>query len=120
VKRQVERDNLLRERNIFGQFIVFFLTLGLYAIYWFYSTLDEMTRYQNVRTESVLWTVLTLIPIIHLFGWWKHASTFDKLTDGRYPSLLMWILGVFITPVYWIVVQIELNAMARVQNQQTS
>jgi ACR3 family arsenite efflux pump ArsB len=103
---------MIRRRNLLGQFIVYIVTFGLYMFYWYYSTLDEMAKFQGERTESFLWTVGMLIPIVNLFAMWKHASTVDKLTDGKYPAILLWLLWIFLPPALWILVQIELNSMA--------
>ena len=120
INHTAKEIEVIRQRNILGQFIVYILTLGLYGIYWYYSTLEEMTRYRGERAESLLWTIGTIIPIINLFAWWKHASTVDKLTTGKYPTFLMWLLGVFFTPAYWIVVQLELNNMAGTPPEETA
>ena len=103
---------MIRRRNLLGQLVLYIVTLGIYGIYWFYSTLDEMVTYRGERAESCLWTVGLLIPIVNFFSWWKYASTFDRLTDGKYPSILMWLPGLFVFPALWILVQLELNSIA--------
>lgn len=103
---------MIRKRNLLGQLVLYVITLGIYGIYWFYSTLDEMTAYRGERTESCLWTIALFIPIVNLFAWWKYASTVDKLTNGRYPAIVMWLLGLFVIPALWIVVQLELNSIS--------
>ena len=108
---------MVRRRNLLGQFVVYVVTLGIYGIYWFYSTLDEMVTNRGERAESCLWTIALFIPIVNLFAWWKYVSTFDKLTNGKYPSVVIWLLGVFVIPAVWILVQLELNSIA--DNQST-
>ena len=103
---------MIRRRSLLFQFIVYILTLGLYGLYWFYSTLDEMMKRRGENTGAVLWTIALFIPIVNFFAVWKHASTVDKLTEGKYPALLLWLVGVFFIPAYWIIVQIELNNIA--------
>ena len=94
------------------QFVVYILTFGLYAMYCYYSTLDEMTKFQGKRTEAILWTILMFIPLINLFAMWKHASVSAEFTEGTYPSIMLWVLWIFVSPVVWILMQIELNRVA--------
>ncbi len=103
---------MIIRRSLLFQFIVWIVTFGLYGIYWFYLTLDEMTKHRGERAESCLWTIGFLIPIVNFFSWWKYASTVDKLTNGKYPAILMWLLGIFVYPAVWILVQLELNSIA--------
>ena len=103
---------MIKRRNLLFQFIVYILTFGLYGIYWYYSTLDEMTKHVGERSEALLFTILPIIPIVNIFAWWKYASTVDKITDGKYPKILLLLLGIFLLPAAWILVQIELNSIA--------
>ena len=103
---------MIRRRNLLGQVVLYIITLGIYGIYWFYSTLDEMVTYRGERAESCLWTIGLLIPIVNLFSLWKYASTVDKVTNQKYPTILMWLLGIFVFPAVWVLVRLELNSMA--------
>ena len=94
------------------QFVMYILTFGLYSFYWFYSTLDEMTKFQGKRTEPLIWTILMFIPIANLFAMWKHAKVSSEFTEKEYPPILLWVLWVFVSPIVWILMQIELNRVA--------
>lgn len=106
---------MIKERSLLFQLIVYFLTFGLYSIYWYYSTLDEMSRYNGRRTEPLLWTILLIIPFINLFAMWRHADESSKIGGGTYPAILLWVLWIFVMPALWILVQIDLNRIARSQ-----
>lgn len=103
---------MIKRRNMLFQFVVYFLTFGLYSLYWYYSTLDEMSKFNGKRTEALLWTVLLIIPIANFFAMWKHSSASAKFTDGTYPAILLWVLWIFVSPIVWILMQIELNRAA--------
>ena len=103
---------MIKRRNMLFQFFVYILTLGLYGMYWYYSTLDEMTKFQGKRTEPLLWTILMFIPLINFFAMWKHASVSAEFTEGEYPAILLWVVWIFVSPVVWILMQIELNRVA--------
>ena len=59
-----------------------------------------------------MWTILMFVPFVNLFAMWKHASTASAVSGGTYPSILLWILWIFISPAMWILVQLELNKLA--------
>ncbi len=103
---------MVKRRSLIFQIIVFFLTFGLYSLYWYYSTLDEMTKLEGKRTEALLWTILIVIPIISFFAMWKHSVAADHAFEKTYPAVLLFVLWIFISPVVWILLQIELNRIA--------
>ena len=102
----------IKRRSLLFQFVVYVLTFSLYAIYWYYSTLDEMTKFQGKKSEALLWTILFVIPFINLIAMWKHASAAEEITGKTYPAVLLWVLWIFLSPALWILVQIELNRIA--------
>ena len=103
---------MFKRRNMLFQFVMYFLTFGLYSLYWYYSTLDEMTKLKGKRVEALLWTILMIIPIANFFAMWKHSAAADQAFDRTYPAILLWVLWIFVSPVVWILLQIELNRVA--------
>jgi hypothetical protein len=71
-----------------------------------------MTKFQGEKTEALLWTILMVVPFINLLAMWKYASTAADITGDTYPAVLLWVLWIFLSPVLWILVQIELNRIA--------
>ncbi len=104
----------IKYRNMFVQVILFIITLGIYGIYWFYATYNEMTR-ANGKTEAngCLWTILLLIPIANLFAVWKHSMEYAEVVDQKYPGIAIFILWLVFAPVVWFIVQTDLNRAAR-------
>ena len=103
---------MIKRRNMLFQFVMYIITFGLYGMYWYYSTLEEMTKFQGEKTESVIWTILMFIPLANLFAMWKHASVSAKFTEGTYHPVLLMMVWIFVSPVVWILMQIELNRVA--------
>lgn len=100
---------MYRERNLVMQFVLYIITLGIYGLFWFYSTADEMIRIKGIQGSAILWTILLFIPFINLFAIWKHAETFELATDGAQNKVLMWLVALVFFPAYWLIVQTELN-----------
>ena len=94
------------------QILLYVITLGLYAFYWYYVTSTEMVEHKNLDGSPSLWTVLLFIPLVNLYSYWKHSEAVDALTDGQYNKFLMFVLWIFIAPVVWVLTQLELNKRA--------
>jgi len=50
------------------QIVLMVITLGIYAIYWFYSTLRELHIANGKDDGALLWAVLALIPLLNLLA----------------------------------------------------
>lgn len=110
------RAGRIKYRNMLVQVLLVMITLGIYTIYWYYVTLDELHK-ANGKTEGAgMWTVLTLIPIASLFAQWHHASEYAEFVDGKYPGIAIFILWILFSPAVWFLVQMDLNRAARQQS----
>ena len=78
----------IKNRNVLAQLGLFVVTLGIYAVYWYYSTLKELHIANGKDEGAGLWTVLALIPIANLFSWWHYSSEADTFTSGKYSSVV--------------------------------
>ncbi len=103
---------MIKRRSLVFQFVVYVLTFGLYSLYWYYSTLEEMAKFNGEKINPILWTIMLVIPGLNFWAMWKHASAADKAFEKEYPAILLWLLWIFISPAVWILVQIELNRIA--------
>ena len=103
---------MIKHRNLFMQVLLFIVTIGIYGIYWFYSTAKEMADRQKIDGSPGLWTVLLFIPIANLFAYWKYCELVDSVTDSKYPKILMFILFIVFSPLVWLLTQLELNKLA--------
>ena len=105
----MEADHI-KNRNMIMQVVLFIVTIGIYGIYWFYSTLKELLIANGKEDAGeILWTILSLIPLINLFAYWHYSSEWATFTNDKYPSFLMFILWIFFSPAVWLLTQLELN-----------
>lgn len=111
-----KRTDHIKYRNMFIQVILYIITFGIYGIYWYYVTFNEL-RVANGKDEGpgCLWTILLLVPIANLFSFWFHSFEYAEFIDERYPGIAMFILWIVFTPVVWFLVQWDLNKAARSQ-----
>ena len=106
------RTDHIKYRNMGMQVVLFIITGGIYAIYWFYVTLNEL-HVANEKDEGPgLWTVLSVIPIANFFAWWHYSSEYEQFTNQKYPGIAIFILWLVLSPVVWFLVQSDLNKAA--------
>jgi hypothetical protein len=107
-----KRADHIKYRNMVMQVVLAIVTLGIYAIYWYYVSLDEMHKANGKADGAGMWTVLSLIPIANLFAYWHHSSDYSEFTNGKYPGIAIFILWIVFSPVVWFLVQSDLNRAA--------
>ena len=53
------RTDHIKYRNMLGQLGLYIVTLGIYGVYWYYSTLKELHIANGKNEGAGLWTVLS-------------------------------------------------------------
>ena len=105
---------MYKNRNLFVQFVLFVITLGIYGIYWFYSALDEMIKARDGNMSgnenACLWAALSIFPIIGYWAYWKHAAAVDGATNTELNKVAMFVLAIVFYPAYWLIIQSALNS----------
>ena len=96
------------------QVVLMIVTLSLYAIYWFYSTLKEMHIANGKDEGAVMWTIFIFLPILNWFAVWHYSSEYAEFTTEKYPALLLFIAWLVLLPIVWFLVQTDLNKAADV------
>ena len=95
------------------QFGLYIITLGLFGVFWFYSTMKELEIANGKEERALLWTFLLIVPIANLFSVWHYASEVGVFTRDKYPGILIFLLWLVFSPVVWLLVQMELNSAAK-------
>ena len=102
----------IKNRNMIMQVVLFIITLGLYAIYWFYSTLKELHIANGKDPGAAMWTIFLFIPILNWFSYWHYSSEFAAFGNDKFPALVMFLAWIVFAPIVWILVQMDLNRAA--------
>ncbi len=104
---------MVKRRNMLGQVGLMIITLGIYAIFWFYWTACELKGLANDETASPgLWTVLLFIPFGAFFSYYKYCSLYEEITPDKFNRWLLFILWLVFSPAVWFIVQSHLNSRA--------
>ena len=72
----------IKRRNMWMQVALWVLTVGLYGIYWWYSTLKEMHESNQNESNPLLWTVLLFVPYINLIADYHYADQYAQFRLG--------------------------------------
>ena len=103
---------MIKRRSLLLMMLWTVLTLGIYCVYWYYQTSEEIIRGSGDKGSPLLWTVLALIPPLHVLSFWFYSQGFGRLTHEKNPSWLIFLLLVFLPFIAWLPIQVELNALA--------
>jgi hypothetical protein len=105
----------VKYRNMLGQVGLFIITLGIYGIYWFYVTADEMKYLAKDDAASpALWTVLLFLPFINFYSIYKYSELFQKISGESLNRWILFLLWIVFSPAVWFIVQVELNKKATI------
>jgi fatty acid desaturase len=103
----------VKYRDMWVQVIIFIVTLGIYSIYWFYVTTEEMKQMADDRDVSpALLTVLLFIPFAGLYSFYKQGELFQKVGQEKLNRWIIFILWLVFSPAVWFIIQSDLNRHA--------
>jgi hypothetical protein len=104
----------IKYRNMLVQVLLMIVTLGFYAIYWFYQTAWELKALANdADAEPGLWTVLLFVPFANFYSYYKYGELYQKASAEDFNRWVLFLLWIVFSPVVWVIVQIDLNKRAK-------
>lgn len=103
---QVTDASAFSKKSHGKQVLFSILTLGLYTIYWTYSTAKQLDK----GTNQSLTPILAIIPVVNLISFWQISSAAEAVTDQG--KTVLFVLFLFFAPLSWYWVQAGLNDAA--------
>ena len=105
----------IKHRNMVLQVLLMIVTVGIYGIYWFYSSAEDLKAIARDESASpVLWLVLLFIPFGAFYSHYKYSELYEKVAADHLNKWILFILWLFFVPAVWFIVQMELNKHATV------
>jgi PKD repeat protein len=99
----------IKKRNIFLVYLFSIITFGIYAIYWFVVTRNEINKFgAQIPTPWLL-----IVPIANLYWLYKYAEGFSAKVKGDNNTILWALLFIFVGIITPGIVQSELNKHAQ-------
>jgi hypothetical protein len=109
----VTNEAQVKYRDMWVQVLIFIVTIGIYAIYWFYQTAMELKGLaRDHDAEPALWTVLLFIPFAAIYSHYKYSQLYEKVSTEKLNKWILFILWIVFSPAVWFIVQTELNKKA--------
>ncbi|MBW1762023.1 MAG: DUF4234 domain-containing protein [Deltaproteobacteria bacterium] len=108
----------VKERNMVVQVLLMIITFGLYLVYWFYVTCQELVGLSdNAGVSPGVLTILLFVPIANLYAWYKYAELYETVSSDHMNRWVLFLLVLVFMPAVWFIVQTELNKRARGNEQ---
>jgi hypothetical protein len=101
--------NNVKERSLLAIYLLGFFTFGLYFLYWDVSTKVEI----NELGGDIPTAFLIIIPIANLYWLYRYCEDFAKYVKKDDNAILYFVLFVFLPIIMPIIVQDELNKLAK-------
>lgn len=98
----------VQRRDIVMVYLLGFITLGIYFIYWFVQTKNEM----NGMGAEIPTAWLLIVPIANLYLMYKYCEAFSVYVKKDNNAIMWFILYVIVGIIMPAIVQSELNKLA--------
>lgn len=98
----------MKHRNPIVVLLLSFITFGLYAIYWFVVTARELRS----KGADIPNAILIIIPIVNIYWQYKYSAGVEQVTNGRFSTLLVFLLFLLTGFGGMLVAQIGINEVA--------
>jgi hypothetical protein len=99
---------MAKERNIALVYLFGFLTFGIYFIYWYIKTKDDM----NEMGANVPTGILLFIPLVNYYWIYKYAEAYATVLKKDNNTILWAVLFLLVGIITPFLVQSELNKLA--------
>jgi len=100
----------IKKRNPVWVIILSIITCGIYLIYWFVQTKEEMKSIgANIPSA---W--LIIVPIGNLYLFYKYCDGFSEYVKKDKLGIVWFLVAMTVFPVLPVIVQVELNKLSAV------
>jgi hypothetical protein len=104
---------MVKRRDMWAQVGLVIITFGIYTIYWFYQTAEELKFLaKDPDANPVLWTVLLFVPFGALYSHYKYGELYERVSPDQFNRWLLFVLWLVFSPAVWFIAQTELNRRA--------
>ena len=100
----------IKKRNPVWVVILSIITCGIYLIYWFVQTKEEM-KSLGADIPSA-W--LIIVPIGNFYLFYKYCDGFSKYVKKDNLGIVWFLVSILIPPFLPVILQVELNKLANV------
>jgi hypothetical protein len=103
----------VKNRNPLFVIVASVLTFFIYAIYWFYSTRNELNELTGSKTSALLWTIGLFVPLVNFYVIWKYCEDVETISKKTRDKVVLFLAWLVLVPIAQFLVQEELNKFAK-------
>ncbi|MFN7990990.1 MAG: DUF4234 domain-containing protein [Candidatus Micrarchaeia archaeon] len=103
----------VKKRNPLFVIAASFVTFFIYALYWFYSTRDELNEITKGTTSPLLWTIGLFVPLVNLYVIWRYCEDVESASNKARDKVVLFLSWLVFLPLAQYLVQEELNKLAK-------
>ena len=107
---QVTNASAFKKGSLGIQIVLAIVTLGLYGLYWVYSTADQLNKGTNADISPGIVLIAMFIPFGALYSFWKVSNASEAVTDQS--AMVLFLLFIFFGPLSWYWIQSGINSVA--------
>jgi hypothetical protein len=98
----------MSNRSVVMVIILSLVTFGIYPIYWYVKTKDEMV--QAGADIPTAW--LLIVPIVNIYWTWKWCGGVEVVTRGKTTQVIAFILVALLSVIGMAIIQASFNQAA--------
>jgi hypothetical protein len=98
----------MTQRSVVLVIILTFITFGIYPIYWFVATKNEMNR--SGAQIPTAW--LMIVPIANIWWMWKYSEGVEVVTRKEMTGVIAFILLFLLGIIGMAILQVTFNKVA--------
>jgi len=102
---------MIEKRSLVKIYVLGIITLGIYFLYWFYKTKEEI----NGLGGNIPTAILLIIPIANIYWLYRYAESFSKFVKKDNNTALWFLVFWLVTIIAPAIVQSELNKLAETE-----
>ena len=106
----VTDESAFKQGSMAIQAVLAIVTLGLYAVYWWYDANRQFDAGTDADLDPMVQTVLFVIPLLNVYAIWKFSNAAEGVA-GQSAAVLT-VLFVLLPPAGWFLVQSGINGIA--------
>lgn len=95
------------KRSVAAVIILTFITFGIYSLYWYVKTKDEMVA----KGASIPTGWLLIVPIANIYWMWKWSEGVEFVTRGKMSAAVSIILLLLLGLIGMAIIQATFNGI---------
>jgi hypothetical protein len=100
----------MKNRSVVSVLLLSFVTLGIYELFWFRNTKNEMNS-MGAKAPSA---ILMILPIVYIYFLLCYAEAVELVTGGKMTKMTAFLFCFFLGPIGAAIIQDAFNKMGTV------